>query len=348
LRAGEFVRVRPKAEILATLDGDGALDGLPFMPEMAAWCGRTYRVASRADKTCDTVLFSGQRRMRDAVHLEGLRCDGSAHGGCQAGCLTFWKEAWLTRVTASPPRRATGADRPRTGRGCTDADLMAATQPTVAAHRPVFSCQATRVLDASERLRWFDPRQYVREARSRDADPRTAAVRTAVYVFNCVQNLTRRFFPPALRLRGGGWYPFVYGRLTATPTETLGLAPGDLVEVKSKPEILATLDRQGRNRGMSFDGEMVPYCGRRMRVLRRVEKIIDERTGRMRHLKSDAIVLDGGVCTGRYHGMCPRSTYVYWREIWLRPVSPANTRAGASTRAGTDGNQCPAASEGQR
>jgi hypothetical protein len=33
--------------------------------------------------------------MTDTVHLSDLRCDGSAHAGCQAGCLLFWKEAWL-------------------------------------------------------------------------------------------------------------------------------------------------------------------------------------------------------------------------------------------------------------
>ena len=36
--------------------------------------------------------------MTNAVHLEGLRCDGAGHDGCQAGCLLFWKESWLKRV----------------------------------------------------------------------------------------------------------------------------------------------------------------------------------------------------------------------------------------------------------
>jgi len=34
-----------------------------------------------------------------AVHLDDLRCDGSAHGDCQASCLLFWHTAWLTPVT---------------------------------------------------------------------------------------------------------------------------------------------------------------------------------------------------------------------------------------------------------
>ena len=125
-RRGDTVTVRSLTEILATLDADAKLGGLPFMPEMAACCGRSFRVYRRADKTCVEGL--GMRSMRDTVFLDGLRCDGSAHGGCQRGCLFFWKEAWLSRNKAGagrrkgeratrrpyPPRRATAstANRP--------------------------------------------------------------------------------------------------------------------------------------------------------------------------------------------------------------------------------------------
>jgi hypothetical protein len=70
LRAGELVEVRSKEEILSTLDTDGALDGLPFMPEMLQCCGNRFRVYKRADKTCDTITGSNQsRRMKNTVHL---------------------------------------------------------------------------------------------------------------------------------------------------------------------------------------------------------------------------------------------------------------------------------------
>jgi hypothetical protein len=49
---------------------------------------------------------------------------------------------------------------------------------------------------------------------------------------------------------------------------------------------------------MSFDGEMLRYCGRQARVLRRVDQIIDEKTGRMLRFKNPCIVLDDVVCTG--------------------------------------------------
>src|SRR5262245_45039589 len=47
-----FALVSSEAEILATLDERGAIDGLPFMPEMLAYCGKRLRVELRADKTC--------------------------------------------------------------------------------------------------------------------------------------------------------------------------------------------------------------------------------------------------------------------------------------------------------
>src|SRR5258707_5611398 len=89
LRAGDLVEVRSEKEILATLDEQGALDGLPFMPEMLVHCGKRLRVDKRADKTCDTINYSGSRRMYDTVHLAGTRCDGQSHGGCQAQCRFF-------------------------------------------------------------------------------------------------------------------------------------------------------------------------------------------------------------------------------------------------------------------
>ena len=95
------MEVRSAAEILDTLDEQGRLDGLPFMPEMLEFCGRRIRVQSRAHKTCDTILASGFRQMESAVHLRELRCDGSSHGGCQAACLLFWKNAWLRPVDES-------------------------------------------------------------------------------------------------------------------------------------------------------------------------------------------------------------------------------------------------------
>src|SRR5215470_13175047 len=91
LAIGDVVEVKPAEQILAGLDERGELDALPFMPEMLQFCGQRFVVDKIAFKTCDTVSWTGLRRLTDTVHLAGVRCDGRAHGGCQAGCLIFWK-----------------------------------------------------------------------------------------------------------------------------------------------------------------------------------------------------------------------------------------------------------------
>src|SRR5215510_10199973 len=93
LSVGDWVEVCSKEEILKTLDSKGEIDGMPFMPEMFAFCGQKFQVSKRAHKTCDTVFPIRSRWVDDSVHLE-TRCDGQAHGGCQAGCLLFWKTQW--------------------------------------------------------------------------------------------------------------------------------------------------------------------------------------------------------------------------------------------------------------
>src|SRR6267378_7523002 len=129
LKVGDLVEVRHPAEILSTLDEQCALEGLPFMPEMLQFCGKRFRVYRRADKTCDTINNAGLRRLKNCVHLEDLRCGGEAHGGCQARCLLFWKEAWLKRssgngISAKPALSDSGGNVTR----CTISKLMEKTR----------------------------------------------------------------------------------------------------------------------------------------------------------------------------------------------------------------------------
>src|SRR3982751_4934981 len=91
LAIGDAVEVKSAEEILAGLDERGERDSLQFMPEMLELCGQQFVVESIASKACDTVNITGLHEMDNTVHLAGARCDGQAHGGCQAGCLIFWK-----------------------------------------------------------------------------------------------------------------------------------------------------------------------------------------------------------------------------------------------------------------
>jgi hypothetical protein len=324
LQPGEVVRVRRAEEILATLDADGKLDGLPFMPEMVRYCGRTMSVFKRADKTCDGKGTA--RRMTDAVHLTGVRCDGSAHGGCQAACLMYWKEAWLERVGHSEVPVLAGLGNGTTLPMADRLTRAAATtkggsEPPGGEHDDdvVYQCQATEVPGATRPLPPWEPDQYVVDVRNWGV--RKLIRNLVITAFNKLQELSRRHLPSWLLFRGGFRYPFLAGGLSKTPRVTLGLQPGDLVRVKSKEEILATLDTQNRNRGLAFDVEMLRYCGQTARVAQRIERIIDEHTGRMVTIDSDCVTLEGFVCKADYHRLCTRSIYEYWREIWLEKIA---------------------------
>jgi hypothetical protein len=320
LKVGELVEVRSEEEILATLDEKGELQSLPFMPEMRQFCGQRFRVQKLALKLCDTISWTGMYRMENAVHLAGVRCDGQAHGGCQAGCNVYWKEAWLKRVSddGREPVAAPVSGGTVPSGGCSVAALLAATRKD----DERYSCQATELLRAAPtRVPPWDVRQYLLDVTSRNAGLLATIKSVAAGVFNEYQDFSRRFVPRWLRIHQGKRYPFIDGSLQKTPNEALDLQPGELVRVKSKEEIVATLDTRNRNRGMSFDAEQLKYCGREARVLRRVNRIIEEPTGKMMELKNPCIILEDVICTSDYHRLCPRGIYPYWREIWLERVT---------------------------
>lgn len=318
LRPGELVRVRPADEIMQTLDEDGKLDQLPFMPEMLSYCGRSMRVSMRADKTCDGM--GTVRWMDDVVHLAGARCDGSAHDGCQAACRIYWKEAWLTRVDTGDRVAMTKpidtAAAKHHQRVATRTLLPLA--KIEHAGETLYRCQATEVMDATRPLPPWQLQQYRVDLANWNA---VKLVKNLVITgFNKLQDASRKYVPASLQVRGGHRFPFVIGTLKKTPKRTLDLRPGDVVRVKSKEQIIATLDVNNKNRGLMFDGEMLRYCGQIGRVRDRIEKIIDEHTGRMIELESDCVTLEDVVCKAEYHRLCSRGIYQYWREIWLERV----------------------------
>lgn len=337
LRAGDWVEVRSKEEILATLDRSGRLGKLPFMPQMLSYCGQRFRVLKSAHKSCDTVSgrYTGLT-LEDTIHLEH-RCDGAAFGGCQAGCLLFWKEAWLkpvdplARGEPSPVKGAATVTPLGSPRRCTESDVLAATRTVAPDGETLYSCQATRLLEYAKPLKWWDARQYVETYRSGNTSLRELLSGLTYLAFTYGTHAHRErwgrpfrwLYDLARPLHGGGPFPRRPGTLppgVPAPREDLDLQPGELVRIRPFEEILKTIDKAGNNRGLAFDAELVPYCGKTYRVVARVEKFVDERTGRMRTLKTPAVILDGVVCRARYAGQrmfCPRAIHLWWREIWL-------------------------------
>lgn len=316
LRRGDLVEVKSPSEILGTLDERGSLAELPFMPEMAAHCGRRFLVDRRADKVCDTIHYTGSRRLHDGVFLADLRCDGSAHGGCQAECRFAWKEVWLRKVKPESP--ASAPPDPRDLEALLQRAARHVKETVEVEGRPQerWSCQATALPKATEHLKLWDPRSYVREYATGNV---TLGHFLRVTARAVVQEPMRKLgLIPEVHLPGTEPKPAL--------DPPLHLQPGELVQVKEKEEIAATLNKEGRNRGLWFDREMMPYCGGTYRVRQRVSRFIDDRDGRMIELKNDCVTLEGVICSGDLslrRWFCPRAIFPYWRESWLRRVKPA-------------------------
>ena len=296
-RRGDLVEVLGQGEIVATLDAEGKLEGLPFMPEMAKYCGRRFRLERRVEK----VFLDGRgykARLPETVLLKEVRCDGSAHGGCQTGCLLLWKEAWL--------KPANGASRSSDGNS-----LPLLQKPACVPSNGKFCCQPTELVGATKPLSWW---HWGAHARDYFFGERSLGELLRMVLLTAVNKIRRRL--------GLHLYGKVCGNRKKTPAVSLDLQPGELVRVKSRKEIRDTLDRLGRNRGMAFTTDMVRYCGGTYRVARRVEKAVLEWSGEMRPF-TNTVALEDVTCSGVALGCCGRQCYHLWREAWLERVDTA-------------------------
>jgi hypothetical protein len=299
LRAGDLVEVKSPLEILQTLDADGALGGLPFMPEMAGFSGKRFQVSNRVLKTCISISRSTTMRVfkiEDIVTLDGLRCSGADHDGCQKACTIFWREAWLRKVEDAASRQSVDSQ---------DGERLQSRLKTATGPRTYF-CQASELLKVSDPLpRWERFGKCFTEIRAGNCGVLEMGQRIGTWLF---WKIRRMFFGAYAR-----------GNNKSTPVGSLNLQPGELVQVKSIESIIETLDGSAHNRGLSFTPDMRLLCGGRQRVDRRLDKIIVDGTGEMRQLRNTVYLKDSGCgCSHVAFGGCPRREFTYWREIWLR------------------------------
>jgi hypothetical protein len=294
---GDLVTVRPLDEIFATLDEKGTLEKLPFMPEMREFCGRQFRVSRRAFKTC--VDDTEMRQIDDTVFLEDVRCSGEAHRGCDKACLIFWKEAWLQPLGAINRKPATGVSKIK------ERDLF-----EFAKQGDQFFCQSSEIVNASQPLPWWKPRQYVLDL-----------LHNRVSIAQWLKGLFIAFYNKIAEVTGRQSWRFVAGPGTYNGTRSdLNLQPGDLVRVKSLERIRETLDADGKHQHLLFAPSMTEFCDSVMRVQKRVERIVLEGSPRQRAIK-DTVLLEGATCDGVCHRLCPRQSLLFWRECWLERVN---------------------------
>lgn len=296
LGPGDIVEVCSRDEILATLDQEDSFEGLPYIPEMNRYCGKRYRVLNKVRKVISES--SGLRKLKDTYILMGVTCDGEAHGQCQRTCFLLWKGKWLRRINTNTWLEQTDKVYP----------LNCISNSSFSSSDATFSCQTTNLIRATSHLSIFNIRQYIQDVTSKTFEPLERLRSSAISLnFKTQGVLTRK---RVVKFRGGR---------KSTPTTTLNLQPGEVVQVKSEAEIQTTLNQNGRNRGLAFTREMLKYCNRTFKVLKRLDRMIIEETGKIRKI-ANTVLLEGVTCDGKSSGGCQRNCYCLFREIWLKRV----------------------------
>lgn len=100
---------------------------------------------------------------------------------------------------------------------------------------------------------------------------------------------------------------------------------GDLVTVRSREEILATLDREGRCEGLPFMPQMFDHCGETHRVYRSAHKTCDTVNKTRGRKIANCVHLDLR-CDGRFQGGCQAACLLFWKSCWLKPAEAGESR----------------------
>lgn len=307
-KSGDWVTVCAPEEIRRTLKPDARTHGLPFMPEMARFCGHTFRVIRAGVSVCHMSRPGQMSRVEDAYLLQTtLRCSGQFHGGCQLACQFFWRAEWLKPAHVEAVKNRVKFPTQKPDLNLESEELQSELALATRFKRESFQCQATALAEVSTPVKVYQLNQYVSEIRRNQLPlPKLLGYFAHIAKNKIASKLTSKSDSKPAR----------------TPCIDLDLEIGDRVRVKSIEDIERTLDANGCNRGLWFDPhEMAKFSGRQMWVSRKIERLIDERTGMLRKLSSPTVVLSEAYCSGEGRRFCSRGLFHLWRNIWLEKVA---------------------------
>jgi len=92
------------------------------------------------------------------------------------------------------------------------------------------------------------------------------------------------------------------------------------VKVKTKEDILLTLDEENKLDGLLFMGQMFNYCDQEHKISKIVKNIYMEK---MIKPTKPLYILDDLRCDGvseSFSAKCDRTCHLVWHETWLREI----------------------------
>jgi hypothetical protein len=92
------------------------------------------------------------------------------------------------------------------------------------------------------------------------------------------------------------------------------------VKVKTKQDIILTLDEENKLDGLLFMGQMYNYCGQEHKIFNIVKNIY---MNKMINPTAPLYILDGVRCDGiseSFSQRCDRTCNLVWHENWLEEI----------------------------
>ena len=98
---------------------------------------------------------------------------------------------------------------------------------------------------------------------------------------------------------------------------------GDVVRVRSKSDVLSSVDTPNKFLESLFVDQILDYCGKQFKVYKILYHYFDEHKYRMFKVIEPLYILDGLICYGEddmFEVKCNRSCYLFLHETWLEKV----------------------------
>ena len=132
-----------------------------------------------------------------------------------------------------------------------------------------------------------------------------------------VKRWLKQAYNISVRWRGGS--PEQVAAKDLSPTSPF--KAGDRIRVRTRQEIDSTLDPFKELKGCAFLPEMYQYCGTEQRVLKSMQRFMDERDYKLKKVRG-VILLENVICNGTpAFGPCDRCCFLFWREEWLEKIT---------------------------
>jgi hypothetical protein len=98
---------------------------------------------------------------------------------------------------------------------------------------------------------------------------------------------------------------------------------GDMVRVKSRDDILKSLDSTNKLDGCLFMDQMWNYCGSTYKISRVVNSYFNEQLKRTFSPKAPLYILENLYCAGKidhFPHQCDHGCLIFWHERWLEKI----------------------------